>query len=136
MNGTEDAILAIMQQGGTVFFALAAVCINMFVILYGSKSDWRTTEAGRVLFWFLVTVAVIMDVALVFRFLHVSGAVTTIIRFILFGTLAGVTVRLNTLLLRSQRRDRQAIARREVCNLEQNERPYDPVLNGEGGETK
>lgn len=103
-------IWSALDAVGSVLFLLDTAGMTAFVVLYAVRSDWRATEAGRLLLRFMAVVAAIM-VASVLLGLIGNGAADyarSVLRVLLFGLLFGGIVHLNILLLRSQRRDRAA----------------------------
>jgi uncharacterized membrane protein YeiH len=97
-----------LETAGTVLFVLDAVGLAVFVVLYGLRSDWRATEAGRAMMRFVAVLLAIMTAAIVLRFagdaLLVEPA-RLLLRVLLFGALLAGIVHLNVVLLRVQRRE-------------------------------
>lgn len=108
-------IWSVLDKIGSLLFLLDAVGLTAFVVLYWRRSEWKATEAGRLLLRFMAVVAAIMLAAVVLGLIGGGAAdyVRTVLRVVLYGLLLGGIAHLNILLLRSQRRDRAAACGRE-----------------------
>lgn len=100
----------LLDKIGSVLFLLDAVGMTVFVALYALRSQWRATEAGRLLLRFMAIVAAILVAAVVLGLIGNGAAdyARVVLRVVLYGLLLAGIVHLIVLLLRSQRRDRAA----------------------------
>lgn len=99
----------VLDLVGDLLFAVSAVGVTTFAVLYGTRSRWRATPAGRVTFGFMTVVASIMISAILFGLLWPEGyeRQRLVVRVALYGALAGAIVHYIVVLLRAQRADRR-----------------------------
>lgn len=93
----------VLDVAGHVLFLADAVALVTFVGLYGARSAWHATPAGRVVFGVLAIVAAIMVAAIVLELVgDSSGHIRAMLRVGLYGLLFGGIVHLIIVLLRAQ----------------------------------
>lgn len=98
-----------LDLAGSVLFLADAAGLVTFVGLYGLRSDWRATAAGRVVFGILAIVATIMVAAIALELVDDStGHLRAVLRVGLYGLLLGGIVHLIVVLLRAQRAERSS----------------------------
>ncbi len=94
----------------TIAFAIGAVFGNLLVIQYSWRSRWRATPTGRVLLALFAVIAASYDLSVMAllwpgTFMTGGGEVVRLVaRFAIDGVLIGLYV----LVVRAQRRDRDA----------------------------
>lgn len=88
-------------------FLLSVVASVVFVVLYGARSSWRATRAGRAIMGFMTILAFIMLLTVIFGILleGISRPVESVVRLVTFSALFAGLVRLIIVLLRSQREE-------------------------------
>lgn len=89
---------------GNLSFLASTIVSWAFVILYGIRSNWRATETGRVLMWFIVTIGAILGSAIVFglTFEESDHPIRLITRSVGYLVLCTVLIRLFIILWKSQ----------------------------------
>lgn len=100
----------VLDVAGDVAFAAATAAALLFVGLYGARSRWRSTPAGRVTLAVMTALAAILLSTILFGTVwrdHDHDHDRIIIRLVLYSLLFGGLVRYTMLLLRAQRADRR-----------------------------
>lgn len=97
---------------GDLLFLACALGFVTFVALYGLRSHWRATAAGRVTFAFMAVVASIMASAILFGLWDGHEHERLVVRVVLFAALLGGIVHYHVILLRAQRAERRERAGR------------------------
>lgn len=103
-------IWRVLEVAGALLFLADAVGLGVFLLLYGLRSDWRATQAGRIVLRFMAALLAIMVAAVVLGMAGdglLADQVRVVLRVVLFGALLAGIVHLNIVLVRAQRRDRQ-----------------------------
>ena len=99
-----------LQMIGNVLLALSAPGATAFTVLYGLRSAWRATHAGRALFWLSASLSGIL---LLYALVVIWGpdyAFREEIRLVLSVTVVINIYRMLWVLLRAQNKDRSRLA--------------------------
>lgn len=97
-------ILGFIDLLGNLFFLASMLASGVFMFLYGFRSNWRATEAGRVIMWFMATVSVILFMSVFFAlgWPNSEHPVRVVFRLLAFGFLFVAILRLILSLLKEQ----------------------------------